>query len=304
MIGLALTKSSLPVPQSAGQKKQPRKKTPKRKNEEPEKTKNKKSKTNEKDLDVSDAAKRRKRNLLFSREVEVISKPEDLPMPTEDQGKAFLVGLTGRRKSGKTFLLDCMMKTIWKKQFDKIYVLSLTAKRQEQYFGTWQGNIEYIEEWDDHFFDKVVQDLENNAGQKHLVVIDDMSSDMRKRIYSANIDKFSFIGRHWGASVVWLGQKITLFTPGFRQEADAFILFREENMGELRLLHREWGFGDMDTFICQLLENTIQKYSWIMLRNIGGTVHLMRPPTDEEMANFVEQSHEDSPKLDASRKVT
>jgi len=287
MFGLALQKqSSAPEPPKKSKAK-------KRKKEEDEKPKKKRRKTagdgpSDWNKEMTEADMRRKKHLLFRREVEVIQKKDDMPMPSEKQGNAFLLGITGRRKSGKTFLLDKIIKTIWKGLFDKIYVLSLTAKRQTQYFGTWEGNIEYIEEWDEHFFAKVVKELENNPKQKYLIVIDDMSSDMRRRIYEANIDKFSFIGRHWGASVVWLGQKITLFTTGFRQEADGFILFREENMQELRLLHREWGFGDMDHFICQLLENTIEKHSWVMLRNLGGTIHIMRPPTAEEQANFVE----------------
>jgi hypothetical protein len=291
MIGLALTKDS-----SRSSTSSTKKKKRKAERDHPQKRKRNKIESDPStNVQMTDADMRRKKNLLFRRDVECIQSIDDMPMPTKDQGDAFLLGITGRRKSGKTFLLDRMMKTIWKGLFDKIYVLSLTAERQTKYFGTWAGNIVYIKEWDDSFFDKVVKELENNPGQKHLIVIDDMSSDMRKRIYTANVDKFSFIGRHWGASVVWLAQKITLFTTGFRQEADGFILFREENMQELRLLHREWGFGDMDHFICQLLENTLEKYSWVMLRNIGGTIHIMRPPDEAEQANFVEMKDKPQP---------
>lgn len=243
-------------------------------------------------------AKRKKlqRQLLFKKEVEIISKDDDFPLPWEDQGNAFLVGIVGRRKSGKTFFLDQMMKTVWLKEFNKIYILSKTAKQQD-YFKTWDGDITYVEEWSFTFFDDLKREKlakenkEDGEGvpsepekkkkkkkEKILIVIDDMSSDMREKLYSTNIDAFSFIGRHFGFSIVWLAQKITLFTPGFRQEADAFFLFREENMQELRLLHREWGFGDLDQFICLLTEETQKRYSWVMIRNIGGTVHLFKLP--------------------------
>ncbi len=278
MIGFALTKTASEARKPVKPPK-PDEKKKKRKKEEPKKEAPKD------DMNATDMRKRRR--LLFRREVEVISDPEDMPMPSEEQGNAFLVGIAGRRKSGKTFFLDKLVKTIWKGEFNKIYVLSQTAEKQKQYFGTWKGDIKYIKEWDQSFFDQVTEELEKEEEHKFLIIIDDMSSDMREKLYASQIDKFSFIGRHFRCSVCWLGQKITLFTPGFRQEADAFILFREENMQELRLLHREWGFGDMDDFICTLLENTLEKYSWLMLRNIGGTVHIMRPPNEEEQTNFV-----------------
>lgn len=227
-----------------------------------------------------------KRKLLFKREIEVISKDSDIPLPDEQQGNAFLVGISGRRKSGKTHLLDLLMKTFWKKEFDKIFVLSKTAKYQPKFFASWKGSIFYIENWDCDFFAALREEQIRKPKQKCLIIIDDMSANMREKLYAANVDEFAFIGRHFRVSVVWLAQKITLFTPGFRQEADAFILFREENMSELRLLHREWGFGDMDEFLCQLVENTREQYSWIMLRNVGGTIHIFRPPTPQELQTF------------------
>ncbi len=253
-----------------------------------------------------------KRQLLFQKEVKDISKDDDFPLPWEDQGNAFLVGITGRRKSGKTFFLDQMMKTVWLKEFNKIYILSKTAKQQD-YFKTWAGDISYIEEWKPSFFDdlkkeKLEKEQEGDGmpaeakekkkkkkKEKILVVIDDMSSDMREKLYSTNIDDFSFIGRHFGFSIVWLAQKITLFTPGFRQEADAFFLFREENMQELRLLHREWGFGELDQFIVLLTEHTRERYSWIMIRNIGGTVHLFKlPETIDKSTDEISVDKQDS----------
>ena len=230
----------------------------------------------------SKAEKRRKREELFHREVEVITKDDDFPMPDEEHGNAFLVGICGRRKCGKTFFADKLLKTIWKGLFDKIYVLSRTAKKQPKYFGTWGGNIVFIEEWDESFFQKVVEELEHNKNDKYLIFIDDMANSMREKLYESQIDDFSFIGRHSRLSICWLIQKITLSTPGFRQEADAFINFREENMQELRLLHREWGYGDLDDFITPLLEHTKEPYSWIMIRNIQGNIHIMRPPNEEE----------------------
>jgi len=224
---------------------------------------------------------KQKRWELFQREIEVIEKDDDMPLPTKEQGLAFPVGLVGRRKSGKTFLLDMLMKTFWRGEFHKIYVLSKTAKYQD-YFKTWKGNIDYVEEWSFDFFEKVKNDqISSEMKRKVLIVIDDMSSDMREKLYSSRIDEFSFIGRHFRVSVVWLAQKITLFTPGFRQESDAFIMFREENMSELRLLHREWGFGDMDDFVVKLIDNLKERYEWIMLRNVGGTIKLCRLPTQE-----------------------
>ncbi len=226
-----------------------------------------------------------RRQLLFQREVEIITKDEDFPLPTEEQGKAFLVGLTGRRKSGKTHFLDVLMKTMWKQEFHKIYVLSKTAKHQQKFFGTWKGDIKYVEQWDDNFFNKIRDEaIADKKPKKRLIIIDDMSSKMREKIYASNIDEFSFIGRHFRVSVVWLAQKLTLFTPGFRQECDAFILFREENMSELRLLHKEWGFGNFDEFIVLLIENTLEKYSWVMLRNVGGTIKVLRLPPQKEVA--------------------
>jgi AAA+ ATPase superfamily predicted ATPase len=239
----------------------------------------KKQKTEERCEQETPASVKRKRFDMMQREVEFMKSDEDLPLPSDEQGGAFLVGITGRRKSGKTYLLNDFMQTIWLREFDKIYVLSKTAKHQD-YFQSWKGNIKFVEDCHEGFFEEIKE--EALAGKKKkkkiLVVIDDMSTHMREKLYASNIDEFSFIGRHLGISVVWLGQRITLFTPGFRQESDAFIIFREENMNELRLLHREWGFGELDSFLIKLIENLQEKYAWIMLRNVGGTIKIFKLP--------------------------
>lgn len=241
-----------------------------------------KSEEKQEEIKEKQKTQRAKRWQLFQRDIELIEKDEDFPLPSKEQGNAFLVGMVGRRKSGKTFLLDLLMKTIWRREFNKIYVLSKTAKFQD-YFKTWKGEIKYIEQWSKEFFDELKAEAEKSGlKKKFLVIIDDMSSNMREDMYATNVDEFAFIGRHLKISVVWLAQKITLFTPGFRQECDAFILFREENMQELRLLHREWGFGEMNDFIVTLIENVKERYSWIMIRNVGGTVHLFRLPSADE----------------------
>ena len=237
----------------------------------------------------SKAETKERRRKLFQREVKEFTDDEQFPMPSKKDGNAFLVGIAGRRKSGKTFLLDAIMKTMWLGLFDQIHVLSKTAKYQD-YFKTWAGNIRYVEEWDPYFFHRLIADMKNNPKKHSLVIIDDMSSRMRERLYATNIDEFAFIGRHFRISVVWLAQKITLFTPGFRQEADGFILFREENMPELRMLHREWGFGDMDDFIIKLVENIPKRFDWLMIRNEGGTTQIYKPPSsesDSESEDFV-----------------
>jgi len=233
-----------------------------------------------------------KRQKLFHREVEVINKDDDFPLPWDSQHGAFLLGISGKRKSGKTFLSDMLMKTVWKKEFDKIIILSKTAKtkkQQKNYFGTWKGNIQYQEEWTPDFFTELIEEQKQKPGRKILLYIDDMSKAMRERLYSCNIDDFAFTGRHFDISVCWLGQKITLFTPDYRQEADGFILFREENMQELRLLHKEWGFGDLNEFLNMILENTEAKFSWLMIRNEGGRIVPKRLPNDKEWAEM--QSH-------------
>ena len=234
------------------------------------------------------AENKNKRRILSHREVECITNDDDFPLPSDEQGKAFLVGLVGRRKSGKTYFLDQLIKTVWRGEFDIIYVLSKTAQHQD-IFKTWKGKIRFIESWDPDFFDKLSEQQKEHPKRKVLIIIDDMSAHMRERLYATNIDEFAFTGRHFRVSVVWLAQKITLFTPGFRQECDGFFLFREENMQELRMLHREWGFGEIDDFLVLLLENTVEKYSWLMLRNVGGTVKIFRLPTPEEFAKIRNQ---------------
>jgi len=239
-----------------------------------------------------------KRQILFHREVKVIEKDEDFPLPWEEQGNAFLVSLAGRRKSGKNVLLDQFMKTIWLKEFDKIYILSKTAKRQPT-FQTWKGDITYVETWDPDFFDKLKKEQEDRKKPlKILIIIDDMSSQMREKLYATNIDDFSYIGRHFLFSICWLVQRIGLLTPGFRQEADGVILFREENMQELRLLHREWGFGEMDNFVNMLVEETTDRFSWIMIRNVGGRIELFRLPSPDESQKFLSNGKAES---DATR---
>src|ERR1700753_642951 len=73
--------------------------------------------------------KKIERVALFHRDVEVITRDDEFPSPSDKDGKAFLCLINGRRKSGKTYFADNLMFSIWLKLFDRIYILSKTAHK-------------------------------------------------------------------------------------------------------------------------------------------------------------------------------
>ena len=198
----------------------------------------------------------------------------DIQFPDPEQD-AILALFVGRRKSGKSALFVDMLATVWKQKWHLIVVLSKTWKHQK-IFKVLQGKIIHFEHWSPDIFDMLITTQQEHPKRRVMLFIDDMSEEGRTE--TQGINEFAFIGRHFRISVVWLVQRLGLATPGFRQESDMIVLFREENPRELRLIYMEWGLVDYDPFVQTIKHYTDTPYTFIVFINIKGIVKVFTLP--------------------------
>lgn len=194
------------------------------------------------------------------------------PDPEEE---AILALFVGRRKSGKSALFVDMLTTVWKKKWDLIIILSKTFKHQSL-FKCLAGQLVHFEHWSPDIFDLLIESQRNYKERRVMLFIDDMSEEGRTQCHGIN--EFAFIGRHFRISVIWLVQRLGLATPGYRQECDLIVLFREENPRELRLIHMEWGIVEYREFHAILTHYTETPYTFLVFQNIKGIVQVFSLP--------------------------
>jgi hypothetical protein len=113
-------------------------------------------------------------------------------------------------------------------------------------------------------------DRQGRKKEHTLLILDDVGLQGKKGLLSEQLDKICFTSRHYGVSVIELGQRISLFTTSFRSQADALLMFREDNPNERINIFKSFGFCEKKQFFNIIDRETEQKYSFIGIRNDGG----------------------------------
>lgn len=200
-----------------------------------------------------------------------------LPIP-EDQ--PFIMGILGRRQSGKGFLVLDLLKYFYKGSFDFLIWISPTFQLQDMclniedstgiiVFSEWRPEI--ITALFDYMNERNKGDREGRKTKEQcLLVLDDVGLLSKKGKLSEQLDNIAFVSRHYGVSVIEIAQRITLLTTSVRSQLDCLLLFREQNPQERLNLFRSFGFCEKKSFFDTLDRFTEEKYSFVGIRNLAG----------------------------------
>jgi hypothetical protein len=139
--------------------------------------------------------------------------------------KQFAAIITGSSKAGKSNILRYILagEPAVKKYFDFILVFSRTLIN-----GFYQSFIDgqlFFPEFDGHIigdFKKIYeQKSEEGKPFKWLVILDDIVDNRSK--YNKEITDLFYCGRHYGASIVFLTQKLSLMATGWLSNSTIII---------------------------------------------------------------------------------
>jgi len=153
------------------------------------------------------------------------------------------MSITGKTKSGKSFLLRQRILPLLIKEYQAIYIFSptskldkewerykksLTKKQQEKVFLIDEVDLESI----DNLFDMIGDNKLLGSDDKHLLVFDDIT-DLYNRSNSSVFSKLSFKGRHSNVSYIFSTHKYNMLNTLIRSNVKTKIVFRTTNTHEL-----------------------------------------------------------------------
>jgi Poxvirus A32 protein len=133
---------------------------------------------------------------------------------------SFSMIINGMTRSGKSYLLRDLLTPILYK-FDHVVVFSKTLCNG--FYQEWLKTKFMYEEYDHNIVEAFKRVLEKHKQKKinTLFILDDCLSTNFK--YESSIGELFMTSRHWGASVVILGQKCSYYSLGWMSNCLIFI---------------------------------------------------------------------------------
>ena len=176
-----------------------------------------------------------------------INKPDEKIIADEIQEfdfksipQYFLILLQGKRRSGKSKILDHILNEISEQhKFDDVFLFSGTAGVQDEYwkFVPKENIHDTIDnEFINNLYEDRVKILEKYRKNSHnwdyppnaLIIFDDLLTDSKGKsiFYSRAVNKLFFAGRHAGISVCVITQHFKAVGTILRANLDLFVYFR------------------------------------------------------------------------------
>jgi hypothetical protein len=154
------------------------------------------------------------------------------------------MSITGKTKSGKSYLLRHRILPLLIKKYEAIYIFSptskldkewrkyyksLTDKQQDKFFLINEVDLDQIEE----LFDMIGDNKLEGSDDKHLLIFDDVT-DLYSKSNRSIFSKLSFKGRHSNISYIFTTHKYNMLNTLVRSNVKTKIIFRTTNVHELK----------------------------------------------------------------------
>lgn len=155
---------------------------------------------------------------------------------------AFTYAICGGRGAGKSTLLLNLLKTKFKSHFDKIYLMSPTAMRDEKFKKLVKEiGEQYISQPSDgaitDIMDTCRKEIDEAKEEKDpkpnfLVILDDCLHMLPKSQSQSAINELMTAHRHLRCTVILLTQKYNKLNPLIRSNLDCISMFKTNNQSE------------------------------------------------------------------------
>ena len=183
------------------------------------------------------------------------------------------MAIIGSRGSGKTVLLKNMLENELAAQYDSVHIISPTCQcpDQQELFAPLHIPPEHFhEDMDPSTLDTLIN--QNKIEKKNiLIVMDDMAFNTVGRgswKNSTSLNRLAALGRHYSVGLILLVQYACNLSKAVRGNCDAFIVFRIDDIDEIKILHKEGGGSltrDFQFFVRILDYATTEAHSYFVL---------------------------------------
>lgn len=166
----------------------------------------------------------------------------DDPIPKDNH---FVWLISGAKGTGKSSLLLNVLRTFLRKQYNNIFLISPTAKRDKKFkmlVDELEDDNKYYDALSEANLNEIMERItEYNANTKkakphNLLILDDVATDLRSSGSKSLLNKIIITCRHMKTSVVILTQKYNKVNPLIRSNADILSIFRTQNKKELNTI--------------------------------------------------------------------
>ena len=178
-------------------------------------------------------------------DVKPFPEPISYPLPGADE-KPFVMVALGKRKSGKTTILNNMIlkKNMWRKRFSQIIIISPTIiyDQTSRFLVDEAGKHNCFDTYSDKIIDDIIafQESKRKEEREHILIIaDDIIGQMGR---NSKIYNLSSRSRHYLISLVYLTQALRSLSPVVRNNTTSWFLFRNPNMKEMEKICEEFAF--------------------------------------------------------------
>lgn len=185
----------------------------------------------------------------------------------------FVAGVIGKRSSGKSYLTIQLLisESGFKNKFDEIYLICPTLKYDKKWnFVDIPSNRKYTnfsQELMDTLFKHMEKKHFRNPSLRFLIILDDCigSHQFNKRTNYSALNKFAFLSRHVGGSLLVVSQKYRAIPHQIRSQFEYVILFDTKNHYEYKTIEEEIGIGNKEYW--QNTWNNIfqKKHDWMLI---------------------------------------
>ena len=182
--------------------------------------------------------------------------------------------LIGRKGSSKsTTMLNALNTPIrdggYKNYYDKIFIISPNMEhdgKASRLVEEVQEKNNYFPELDNASLQKILSQIEDNDGERYLLILDDCIHSMPKTSQKGSL--FNYVittARHLHLDIWISSQKLKMLNPLVRNNVDMVSIWRTDSSSEKKSLEEEFSFTD-DIFDYAVDE----PYSFLHITYTGG----------------------------------
>lgn len=174
----------------------------------------------------------------------------------------FIVGIIGPRGSGKSQLILNMLCNWYKSIFEEVILISPTYHNQAIWNCIDLDDDDVYTEYTEPIFNDILERIINteNEGEKTLLIFDDVGGSGTSKM-NDGVSKLALKHRHYSTSIILSVQYIKMIGKSVRSNLTHLILFKMNNMEEVKDLAQELGIDYKK--LTQILPK--EQYKWILL---------------------------------------
>jgi hypothetical protein len=151
--------------------------------------------------------------------------------------------ISGGRGRGKSTLLLNLLRTVFKKKFSNIFLVSPTARKDEK-FDKIVTELEVDDKYYDvcseenlaEIWDRLKELHDEHPKHKNMLILDDCLYSFKTSSSNSILDQMVVNSRHLNLTIIILTQKYNKINPTIREQVDLISFYQTNNKREVETL--------------------------------------------------------------------